>query len=476
MFLLGVALPALAQTTPMGVKLINQVVEKKGETVTVNVEFVLDKVEVRSNDMIIYTPVIVSAHNSADRLSLPPVMVTGNKRNKIVKRQLRLNGQGALVTEPLVIVKRKRRSAQLIEYSTTISYSSWMEGATLSLETEVSGCASCYKRAADLVVVKNIIAKKEFPTFALAYIEPEVEAVKARSDRHTATFNFKVNKFELLRDYKDNQLKLDDVDRIIREVAGNKDFEITEFTIAGYASPDGSAALNKILAKNRANAFASYLVSKYNMSNNKFRVESFGADWAGLVNAVEASSIADKEKIVRIINTVGNPFDRPGHLMKLSNGNTYRILLDEFYPPLRRTEYTIAYVVRPFDLEEAREIIKTNPKLLSLNEMYMVAQSYGKDTPQFKEVFDIAVRMYPSSEIAILNSAAADIENREFDRAIARMQKLGNNHRALNNMGVAFALKGDLQKAIQLFSEAAASNESHALDNLAKLKSYIVDK
>lgn len=47
--------------------------------------------------------------------------------------------------------------------------------------------------------------EKVLPKFALAYIVPDVETVKTRADRHTATFNFVVDRFALLRDYKDNR-------------------------------------------------------------------------------------------------------------------------------------------------------------------------------------------------------------------------------------------------------------------------------
>ena len=50
------ALPALAQTTPMGVKIVNEQIERVGNNATVNLEFIFDNVAVRSNDMVIYTP------------------------------------------------------------------------------------------------------------------------------------------------------------------------------------------------------------------------------------------------------------------------------------------------------------------------------------------------------------------------------------------------------------------------------------
>lgn len=470
-FVAGLVMPAMAQTTPQDAKIVKEQIERVGDNVSVSFEFLLDDVKVSSNDMIIYTPVLVSANNDNDRLSLSPVVVAGGKRNKILKRQTVLNKENSANVEPEAVLKRKNNSQQSIAYALTVPYSNWMQGATVLVETEVMGCADCNENADDLLVATNILPKKELPVFALTYIEPELEPVKARSDRHTATFNFVVDKYDLLRDYKDNRSKFDEVDAIIREVRGNSDIEITDFNIAGYASPEGGAAHNKMLAENRAKAFADYLVSKFDLDKNLFAVSSHGEDWEGLKKAVEASSLADKAEILDIIATVDNVDARDIPLRKLSGGQTYATLLQQYYPPLRRTEYDIAYVVRSFDVEEAKEIIKTNPKLLSLNEMYLVAHSYGAGTPEFKEVFDIAVRMYPDSDIAIVNSAAADIENGAYDQAISRLQKLSDASKAYNNIGVAYLMKGDYDKAREYFTKA--SGDKDAKSNLDKLVEFL---
>lgn len=474
--LLAMGLSAFGQTTPQEVKIVNERIEKSGNSVTVSFEFDVNEVAVRTNDRVIYTPVIVSAHNKADYIKLPAVVLAGKKRHKILQRQQRLDKKVSVATETMIVLKKKHRSHQSIQYQTTVAYSAWMEGATLAVKTAVFGCADCYKQSEDVFVAGNIMSEKVLPKFALAYIVPDVEVVKTRADRHTATFNYVVDRFALLHDYKDNRSKFDEVANIINEITSNKDIEITEFNIAGYASPEGSASHNKILAEQRAKSFATYLMTKYKMTEDKFTVVSFGEDWNGLRKAVEASTIADKAEVLRIIDTENNPDARDEPLIKLSNGQTYRTLLDEFYPPLRRTEYTIAYTVRSFDVEEAKAIIKINPKLLNLNEMYMVAHSYGAGSPEFNEVFDIAVRMYPDSEIAIMNSAAVDIENNAIDRAIQQMQKLHDNPKAWNNLGVAYALKGDLQKAMEFFSKAATANNTDAVRNLEDLKKYIKGK
>ncbi|WP_419032931.1 tetratricopeptide repeat protein, partial [Dysgonomonas gadei] len=149
---------------------------------------------------------------------------------------------------------------------------------------------------------------------------------------------------------------------------------------------------------------------------------------------------------------------------------------NNYYPALRRTEYSIAYVVRAFNVEEARQVIKKNPKLLSLNEMYLVAESYPSDSKEFREVFDIAVRLYPDSEIAIMNSAAADIESKNLDAAIERLKKIEDKPQSWNNLGVAYILKGDSEKAVDYFRKSADYKDPNGKANLEIIEKSIDTK
>lgn len=452
-----------------GIKTENQTAVKQGDQVSVSFDISLDALQVKRNNMLVLTPVLKSNENSLDNIALPPVVVAGKKRNRILNRKEVLGEQLPLADQPVAVVARKNNSEQSVHYNVTVPYRTWMQDASLSLVHEVSGCADCISLEGEELLVNNILPAPYRPVYQLTYIMPEAE-VKTRSDRHTATFNFVVDRWELLRDYKGNAPKFNEVDRIISDIRDNPDFGITQFEIHGYASPEASVPHNKMLAENRANAFADYLVSKFGIERNRFTVTGHGEDWDGLRKAVVASSLADKQAILDIIDKVSNPDARDAELMKLSGGETYRTLLNNFYPPLRRTEYVVAYNVRPFNVEEAREIIKTNPRLLSLNEMYLVAQSYPVESGEFSQVFDIAVRLYPDSDIAILNSAAADIESGNMDGAIERMMKIADSPKVWNNLGVAYARKGDINKAKEYFTKAAAEDDSDANTNLEELR------
>ena len=449
LFILAIASAFAQKGYINNVAFTNQSVVKENGNVSVYIDISLDDLNIKSDDLLILTPVIQS-ENNANNLELAPLYVTGRRRDKVLARNIAFGNKTQFDIEPQVIVARKKGTKQTVSYSTEVPYSSWMINSSLVVKERVTGCADCSREMDGLLLADNLFPKIDTPTYHLTYIVPDEEPVKGRADRHTAAINFMLDDAKLLRDYKDNRPKFEELDRTIREVMSNDDIEITEFSIAGYASPEAPIEHNRILAEKRANIFAHYLVTKLNVPENKYTVEGVGEDWVGLQKAVEASNIANKAEILRIIETVETPDARDEHLMKLSGGSTYNNLLYNFYPPLRRTEYTIAYTVRSFDVEEAKEVIKTNPKLLSLNEMYQVAQSYDADTPEFKEAFDIAVSTFPESDTALLNSAAVDIDNDDFDSAISKMQKLGDNPKAWNNLGVAYALKGDVEKALEL--------------------------
>jgi tetratricopeptide (TPR) repeat protein len=239
--------------------------------------------------------------------------------------------------------------------------------------------------------------------------------------------------------------------------------------VTGYASPEGNFESNRALSDRRANSFADYLSSTHGVARDRFRVSGLGEDWNGLKEAVEKSSLADKNEIIRVINSVSSPDARDAEMKKLSGGQTCRTLLDIYYPPLRRTDYTIAYTVRAFSVEEAKGVIKTNPKLLSLNEMFLVAQTYAPASSEFKEVFDIATRLYPDEPIAILNSAAADIEGGNNRAAIDRLNRIESDPRAWNNLGVAYVRLGDTAKAKEYFQRAALRGDEDAKHNLEEL-------
>lgn len=460
--LIGIGLPIYSQTQADNLKVVSERIVRKDNQVYLVMDFVLDEMNIQKNDMVILNPILKSNATNDEMLSLPPIVITGKLRDKIVARKEKLGNQKQLPfkDKPQTIVKRENNTSQSVNYKVSVPYSEWMSNASLTIEKNISGCADCSRDAGEQLILQNILPIPDPASYKLTYLMPKVEPAKEQINRDTVTFSYPVDSYELLRDYKNNSCEFARVEKILEEIKNNKDIETTEFLIVGYVSPEGKSEHNRILAENRANSFANYLITELGISHDKLTVEGKGEDWAGLHKIVSESDLNDKHNILNIIDTEQNLDIRDMQLKRLSKGNTYKALLRDYYPQLRRTEYIITYVVRAFDIEEAKQIIKTNPEQLSLNEMYLIAENYSPNSKEFKEVFDIIAQLYPDNEIAIVNSAASDIENKNYDQAIDRLKKIEDNPITWNNLGVAYALKNDTQRASEYFKRAMNNIEA----------------
>jgi len=165
-----------------------------------------------------------------------------------------------------------------------------------------------------------------------------------------------------------------------------------------------------------------------------------------------------KQEILSIIDKDENDFDvKEGRIKALDGGKAYATLLQDCYPALRHSDYTVRYVVRGFNVEEAKQIIKTRPQQLSLQEMYLVAQTYKKGSNEFNEVFDVAVRMFPDDPTANINAAAIELQRGDLQQAARYLEKADAQASAtLNNRGVLKLLQGASMKLKPISSRRRA--------------------
>ncbi|MCD7932133.1 MAG: DUF3868 domain-containing protein [Tannerellaceae bacterium] len=423
----------------------------------------LDELTLSSQHMLEVTPVWMTS-DSITQHYLAPVIVTGKKRHIALERAILLNGF-KFGKEPDTLLIRQNGTSQSVKFTLQVPYEKWMSESIIQFEEIATGCANCLP---DIPYPFQQVRLPEYKpksfNFYVIYVIPEPEPVKLRENTYSAHINYEVNKYDLLRNYKNNAVILDQVTSIINELKSDPNLTIGQFRVTGYASPEGNFNSNRILSENRANAFLNYLDSNYDFDTAVITSEGKGEDWKGLREVVAASYMEDRDKILDIIDHTENIEARKNKLKALSGGVTYRTLLRDYYPQLRRNDYTIAYTVRAFDIEEAKKLIHTQPGLLSLNEMYLVADTYPRNSEEFKEVFTIAATLYPDEPEVKLNAAAYHIENGEFEQGLKQLEGL-DTPEAWNNAGVAYARMGDMEKAIGLFKKAADTGEPNALKN-----------
>ena len=84
----------------------------------------------------------------------------------------------------------------------------------------------------------------------------------------------------------------------------------------------------------------------------------------------------------------------------------YAVMLKQIYPWLRHSDYTVTYNIRVYtDIEEVRRVFRTDPSRLRLVDFYTLANGLVEGSPEYFEVFEKAVEIYPEDNVANLNAA-----------------------------------------------------------------------
>lgn len=444
-------------------------VQKVGNNIRMTVNLNLNDLDLPSQQMVMITPVARSADRSQTH-EFSPVVITGGTRDKALRRSLDF-GNFEFKKSPQLIVRHHNNKSQTIPLVLELPYQEWLHQADLVLIEDITGCA-CKEEGDGQLNVGKILPPLFIPKYELSYATPPVEEVKRRSETFSARINFELNKYQILHNYKNNAQVLDEVDQIVKEVRNDANLTVNEFSITGYASPEGNPQSNMTLSENRAKSFVSYLRDKYNIKSDMIKTNWKGEDWDGLRKVVAESNFTEKNQILDILNE-SDVMTRKNKLRQLNGGETYRMLLNDYYPPLRRNDYTISYIAKPFSIDEAKQTIRTKPQHLSENEIFLVANTYPKNSREFKETFDIASRFYPNNPYTQMNIVTLDMENGNVSNiSMERLQKI-NIPEAWNNLGIIYTQQRDYSKAKEFFGKAAAAGLKEAVHNQDQLSKFL---
>ena len=419
--------------------------------------------DIAPDNVFAITPVLKDS-SSTHVENLPTVWVYGRDRYIIHDRA------NDIPSDAYAVFKRAKHTDQTFDYTTKINYEKWMHGAYIELFSEMKGCAGCKEEEGTMYITSAYLERYTVQP-KVVFVEPQVEEIKNRTEHGRAYLDFPVNKITIYPEYRRNPDELGEIKRTIDVVKNDENVKITGIHIDGYASPEGGYRNNARLAQGRAEALKNFVMGEYEFADEIFKVTSTPEDWEGLKKYVEENNIAGKDGILAIINGInGENHDAQETKIKREFPQTYAKLYKEIYPGLRHSDYLVFYTVRAFDLEEAKRIIKERPQQLSLQEMYLVAQTYEHGSAEFKEVFDVAVRMFPQDPTANINAAAIELEQGNLNGAVRFLQKSSQNDGAtLNNYGVLKLLQGDLDAAESYFKKAQEAGIEEAAANMQEV-------
>jgi len=460
------------------VQYLQYYMKQEGDSLLINMDIDMTRLDLKTNRAQILTPVIGT---DDEELELPKVMIQGTARNKAFERELELNERAYnefMNNLPYAIVKPKGR----LNYNLSIPFEPWMTGAFLDVEEDLCGCGDYSKMARARIfegLTKDVIAEPAYRVRPqLAYIQPEVEPIKHRQEIGNAYLDFPRGINEIYPNFGNNPVELAKIDKMIRTIATNTDITVQRVYMVGYASPESSVKFNTELSAARAESMRQYFMNNSTIPASLYETRTGGEDWNGLRALLEDFPLpaSEKAEFFRIINTVGDMDARERAFEKVAGGRPYRIIYDELFPKLRRVVCEINYTVRDFSLEEAIENIAIAPQLLSLNEMYIVANTYEVGSPEFLRVFEVAREEFPQDPIANLNGAAAALAKNNL-RDAERFLKLSDpsTPEYANNMGVFYLMSGNYREAERMLKRAESMGMREATANLRELQKKVAN-
>ena len=237
---------------------------------------------------------------------------------------------------------------------------------------------------------------------------------------------------------------------------------LTGCRIEAYASPEGEISLNENLASERAES-ASEAFSREVSRRKTELVEGFfqlvpkGEDWDGFKSLVSASSIADKELILRVLSMYTDKNKREEEIRNIAK--TYKEIEDTILPELRRSRLVVSYDVEGYTDEELMDLSMSNPDILTVEELLFAATLFEELNDKLV-VYQNTARIHSDDFRGFNNAGWCLMEMGRMNQAKEQFNAALSVERSkavLNNLGAIKRLEGDIDGAMALLNEAAGA-------------------
>lgn len=130
--------------------------------------------------------------------------------------------------------------------------------------------------------------------------------------------------------------------------------------LVGFASPEGTTAVNRSISKKRLDTARDYLSKQTGIPVDSITLSDAGEDWTGLTKAVESSyDGADREEALRVLHDSPLSQDaKENTLKKLDGGRTWQSWINDQMTDLRRIEVKCVTVQTEPEKPEIPDIIE----------------------------------------------------------------------------------------------------------------------
>lgn len=392
-------------------------------------------------------------HKKAGVELTPNLVYTGGETTF---KMTEFQGESAVGNAPVISYENGKD----FSYTSTIAYTPEMETS----EVMVKMLGKQGNKTKDFEPVKIADGVRTTPYLMLS--DDKVLIGKDEFKRVTqhnvyAQINYLVNSSQV-RSSEMNKQEIKDMNTFIKNAAKDSTITFTSLKVDAYASPEGEISKNENLANERASSAGN--VVKAELKKNKvskddsfYMLNGKGEDWDGFKKAMEASNIADKELILRILTMYSDVTKREEEIRNLAA--TYTEISDKILPDLRRSQMTLNYDITGKSDEEILSLAKSTPDALNVEEL-LYAATLTSDMNEQLMFYKAAEAQFPSDYRGANNVGYIYMMQNKMNDAETQFNKangITNNPYSTNNLGVIARLKGDRKKALELLNNATAA-------------------
>jgi hypothetical protein len=417
--------------------------EANGDSVVVSISGTYPEKIFPKKATVTTTPVI--KYNGGEK-ALKPVVLIGEK----------VEGSGQKITNA--------KGGSFSYTSEKVAYTPEMKVATL----EVKATGQVKKKTKDLPAKKIADGTIATPYLVKNDEKPLIgkdNFVKTVPRTHTANIYFIINQSQV----RPAELNNADMKALKEFVAAGlaKGYNFKNMNVSAYASPDGELTLNGNLAENRAKETTKALMSLFKDKKLKLDAATTDAfynkvttaeDWDGFKKAMEASTIPDKDLILRVLTMYPDGDTREREIKNLSK--TYVEVADKILPKLRRSVLTLNAEEKSRSDEQIKALAASAPDSLSVEEL-LYAATLTTDLNTKLDIYKKAQTKYGTDWRTSNNVGYIYLLQNKLNDAEAALKKAddlsANNSIVKNNLGIVARWKGDRKKATELYKSAMSA-------------------
>jgi tetratricopeptide (TPR) repeat protein len=433
---------------------------------------------VKKADTITYkvTPDPLEEHGDSVAVTISgtyPAKLFPKKATVTTTPVIKYNG-GEKALKPVVLIGEKvegtgtkisNSKGGSFSYTDKVAYTPEMKVATLELRATGAVKKKTKtlpaKKAADGTIITPLLVKADDKA-----IVGKDNFQKVVPHSEMAQIFFIINRSEV-RSSETNSAEMKTFKQYMMNAIANPNIAFKNMNISAYASPDGELSLNANLAEDRAKESKKYFMTAFKdkkmmlpagQKDEFYNIVTTAEDWDGFKKLMEASSIPDKDLILRVLTMYPDGETREKEIKNLAK--TWLEVANEILPKLRRSVMTLNVDVNSRTDEQITKLAASTPDSLSVEEI-LYAATLTQDINTKLDIYKKAETKYAADWRTSNNVGMIYLMQNKLNDAEAEFKKAdglsANNPVVKNNLGIVARWKGDRKTAMDMYKSAGAA-------------------